>query len=175
MPNKLLTSKEVAKDIKTRAKRTRLRKPITIEKINPMVFDWPPVELIEGKPLRIKLPDDFRVKSTDPSRFSPELWEALLSETEETIRGLAKSKGGEYSGDEDRLLNFRRNAQDTGASKELIWRIYAAKHWDAIGQYIRDLGQGKKRQRTEPLSGRCDDLIVYLILFKAMLIENGDY
>jgi hypothetical protein len=55
---------------------------------------------------------------------------------------------------------------------ELVWRIYAGKHWDAISQYIKDIQTGKERHRLESLSGRADDLIVYLLLFKAMLMER---
>lgn len=57
---------------------------------------------------------------------------------------------------------------------ELVWRIYAAKHWDAVGQWIKDINQGKKRQRLESIGGRIDDLIVYLVLLKAMVDERGE-
>ena len=96
----------------------------------------------------------------------------LLTETIETITELGRKKGGEYAGDHDRLANFRRNGVDLNLPMEVIWRIYAAKHWDAIGQYIRDIMTNTDRQRMETLAGRADDLIVYLILFKAMLIER---
>lgn len=108
-----------------------------------------------------------------PPCFTHEEWEELLTETFATIRSLAKAKGGEYSGDSDRLANFRRNGTDLGVPMEVIWRIYAAKHWDALGQYVRDCASGTTRVRLEPLSGRVDDLIVYLLLFKAMLREKG--
>ena len=84
---------------------------------------------------------------------------------------LGTLKGGEYSGDTDRLANFRRNGEDQELPKETIWRVYAAKHWDAIGQYIKDIRQGKNRKRLETIDGRIDDLIVYLILLKCMVIE----
>jgi hypothetical protein len=100
-------------------------------------------------------------------------WDKLLEETFDKVRGLGRDKGAEYSGDVDRLLNFRRNGRDLDLPMEVVWRIYAAKHFDAIGQYVRDLAAGKERTRTEPMAGRADDLIVYLLLFKAMLIERG--
>ena len=98
----------------------------------------------------------------------------LLSETVDQIASLSKNKGGEYAGDVDRLANFRRNGVDLDLPMEVIWRVYCAKHWDAIGQYIRDLQSGKERIRLEPIAGRVDDMIVYLILFKAMLVERGE-
>jgi hypothetical protein len=105
-------------------------------------------------------------------------YDKLLAETWETINELGKKKGGEYAGDHDRLENFKRNGTRLNLPMEIIWAVYAAKHWDAITQYVADLRTGKTRPRMESLSGRCDDLIVYLILFKAMLqeriLERGD-
>ncbi|RNJ49423.1 hypothetical protein [Methylocystis hirsuta] len=89
------------------------------------------------------------------------------------MKKLATLKGGEYSGDVDRLANFRRNGEDCGVPIELVWRIYAGKHWDAITQYVHDMMSGKTRERLEGIEGRVDDLLVYLILFKAMLRERA--
>lgn len=104
--------------------------------------------------------------------FSHDEWNELLNEAFGNITSLAKLKGGEYSGDTDRLLNFRRNGKDLDLPMETVWRVYAAKHWDAIGQYIRDLQSGQTRERLEGIEGRIDDLLVYLLLFKAMVRER---
>ena len=96
----------------------------------------------------------------------------LVNSTIENIKTLENVKGGEYAGDKDRLHNFRHNAEDCGTRMELIWRIYAGKHWDALSNYIRDLLSNKERPRSEPIEGRIDDLIVYLILLKA-IIQDG--
>lgn len=109
---------------------------------------------------------------SDPRRFSHESFDKIIAQTIEQIRNLAALKGGEYAGDEDRLANFRRNAQSLGLDYRQIWAVYSAKHWDALIQYIKDVGQGTERRRLESLEGRCDDLIVYLLLFKAMLKEQ---
>jgi len=101
-----------------------------------------------------------------------ETYSKLAADTWQTVTELGAKKGGEYAGDNDRLANFRRNGLDLNLPMEVIWRIYAGKHWDAIGQYVRDLITGKTRPRMETLAGRCDDLIVYLLLFKAMLIDR---
>lgn len=106
--------------------------------------------------------------------FSHEKYQELVESTILTINQLSKLKGGEYAGDSDRLANFRRNGQNLGLPMEVVWAVYAAKHWDAILQYINDLNTGKERERLEPVSGRLDDLIVYCILFKAMLQERND-
>ncbi len=88
------------------------------------------------------------------------------------MKELGTLKGGEYAAEIDRLDNFRRNGVDCGVTMETCWRIYAGKHWDAITTYVRDLQTGKSRQRLETLDGRVDDLLVYLILFKCMLVER---
>lgn len=97
---------------------------------------------------------------------------ALIWEVFDTVNELSRLKGGEYSGDLDRLANFRRNARDCNVPMELIWRIYASKHWDAIMQYEQDLRTAKKRERSESIEGRITDLITYLILFLAMYRER---
>jgi hypothetical protein len=101
-------------------------------------------------------------------------YDKIITETWEHIVELGKKKGGEYAGDHDRLENFRRNGARLNLPMEVIWAVYAAKHWDAITQYIADVRVGTTRSRMESLSGRCDDLIVYLLLFKAMLYEREE-
>jgi len=104
--------------------------------------------------------------------FAHDRYDALVAETVAKLTELGRLKGGEYAGDDDRLANFRRNGAKLGLPMEAIWHTYTAKHWDAVEQYIKDLIAGKTRRRMEPLSGRLDDIIVYCILFKAMLIER---
>lgn len=104
--------------------------------------------------------------------YPHERYDALVKKTVDMITQLGKEKGGEYAGDRDRLANFRRNGDALELPMETIWRVYAGKHWDAVTQYIVDIQQGKTRPRMESISGRVDDLIVYLLLFKAMVDER---
>lgn len=112
--------------------------------------------------------DKYRVEN----HFSHSDWEKLLNDTITKISILSKLKGGEYAGDVDRLANFRRNAAVLGLSMEQVWAVYAAKHWDAVMQYVKDRSTGVNRDRLEPLEGRLDDLIVYCILMKAIVWEH---
>jgi hypothetical protein len=105
--------------------------------------------------------------------YSHARYEVLLDKAIEEIRKLSQMKGGEYAGDVDRLANFRRNAAALGLQMEQVWAVYAAKHWDALMQYVQDLGTGKTRPRLETIEGRVDDLLVYLLLFKAMFEERA--
>ena len=105
-------------------------------------------------------------------QFKHAEYDALVDDTIRKIKELGVLKGGEYAGDDDRLANFRRNGFDQDLPMETVWRVYAAKHWDAIGQYIKDIRSGTQRKRLESISGRVNDLIVYLLLFKAMVVER---
>lgn len=89
------------------------------------------------------------------------------------IHKLSELKGGEYAGDYDRLANFRRNGINLGLPPDTIWAVYAGKHWDAIMQYIKDHREGKTRERLESIEGRAYDLLVYTILFLAILDERN--
>jgi hypothetical protein len=98
--------------------------------------------------------------------------EIIVKDTFDNILRLRKVKAAEYSEDSDTLSNFRRNGEDLGLPMEVVWRVYAGKHWDALSQYVRDVGNGTRRVLSEPIGERIDDLIVYLCLFKAMLRER---
>jgi hypothetical protein len=99
--------------------------------------------------------------------------EELIKDTFDCILHLREVKAAEYSEDSDVLSNFRRNGEDMGVPMEVIWRVYAGKHWDALSQYVRDIGNGTRRVLSEPIESRIDDLILYLCLFKAMLRERS--
>lgn len=99
-------------------------------------------------------------------------FERLMDSTIEMMKELSEKKGGEYAGDTDRLANFKRNAEALELLPEQIWAVYAAKHWDAIMQYIKDSGKNFTRVRMEPIEGRLDDLIVYCVLMKGILWEK---
>ena len=109
-----------------------------------------------------------------PQSYSHDRYNHILKQTIDQIQSLGTIKGGEYAGDSDRLANFRRNAERLGLHMEQVWAVYAAKHMDSIMQFVQDMATGKDRQRSEPMSSRADDLIVYLILFKCMLDEAQD-
>lgn len=121
-------------------------------------------------------PNQTQLIRPEPSRkvFTPERYESMVSETFIEIQKLAKLKGGEYSGDIDRLENFRRNGRNLELPMEKVLLVYAGKHWDALNQYAKDIQNGKERTRLESITGRVDDLIVYALLFKAMIIERSE-
>jgi hypothetical protein len=115
--------------------------------------------------------------------FGNEKWQQVIESTFEQVRMLGKVKGREYSGEIDRLLNFRRLGDRFDLPMEVILAVYATKHWDSIQTYIRDMNlHGAnyltsieyRKNQSEPIGGRIDDLITYLLLLKCMVQERYD-
>lgn len=99
-------------------------------------------------------------------------FDKLVNETVEICKDIMVSKGGEYAHGDDRLDNFKRNAQQLGLTPEDVWMVYFRKHIDAITMAVKDVRVGNNRVVSEPIDGRFDDAINYLILGKALFIER---
>lgn len=112
----------------------------------------------------------------EPDRriFSNHELDKIIDYTFGQVKQLRTLKGGEYAGDVDALANFRRNSVQNGMTMEQCWGVYVSKHWDAVFQYIRDRAAGKVRVRLEGIEGRVDDIITYMMIFKAMLAEHTE-
>ena len=108
-----------------------------------------------------------RIQAWQP--YTQQQLDALIDETIKATMHLMKSKGAEYAHGSDRLDNFRRNAADLDVPPELVWMVYARKHWDSITTYVRDIKDGKQRDYSESIEGRFDDMINYCLLGKAMV------
>jgi hypothetical protein len=106
--------------------------------------------------------------------MTPERFSILFEEALAKVRQLAVVKGGEYAPGADRLANFKTNAEALGLPPEAVWAVYAGKHWDSIRTYVRDLNEGKDRERSEPIEGRFLDLIVYCFLGLGLLVDRDE-
>ncbi len=67
------------------------------------------------------------------------------------------------------FVNFNSVGKSLGLFPEMVLMVLASKHWGSVLDYAKDLEKGKKRERTEPIEAKIDDLIVYLCLLKAMI------
>lgn len=94
----------------------------------------------------------------------------LIDDVWTAVHHLNKTKGSDYSGDEDVLANFKRLATKLELTKEQVLGVYMTKHLDAIDTYIRE-----GNVKSEPIDGRINDAIVYLLLLHAMVIEGHDH
>lgn len=92
----------------------------------------------------------------------------VIAATFERIKELNDTKGCEYAGDADALANFRNRAEQLDLDPLKVWGIFFGKHADAIFAFIR---VGKVL--SEPIEGRIDDAILYLILLRALVKERG--
>ncbi len=100
--------------------------------------------------------------------MNKEDFKKVIEETFEQIRTLTATKGEEYARSSDQLANFRRSAEEAGIEPEQVWIVFFNKHIDAIKTFAK--GQARHTP-SEPIEGRIDDAILYLILYKAMVRE----
>lgn len=94
----------------------------------------------------------------------------LLQDQLVALQELTATKGEEYArSEDDQLANFKRQAAELGLDPEKVLAIFLNKHLDAIKSFIKT-GQ----VLSEPIHGRIDDAILYLILLKAMIVEKEE-
>lgn len=94
-------------------------------------------------------------------------FKALLDSTHKTLVDLTQSKGEEYSRDADQLANFKRQAEELLMTPEKVLMVYLNKHLDAVKSFVKT---GKIY--SEPIEGRIDDAILYLILLKGIVRDD---
>ena len=95
-------------------------------------------------------------------------FEQLLASTHDRLLTLTRTKGLEYAGSDDQLANFRRLGGRLGMPPEAVLFVYLSKHMDSITTYIRGLTEGLPPSLSEPIDGRIDDAILYLVLLRAL-------
>lgn len=93
----------------------------------------------------------------------------LLESTFTQLQHLTATKGAEYAHDADQLANFKRLGSSLSMHPSAVLLVYLAKHMDAVTAYVAALNIGTQPIESEPISGRIDDAILYLVLLKALL------
>jgi hypothetical protein len=107
-------------------------------------------------------------------------FQELLKQQHQALLALTATKGEEYANaPDDQLANFRRLGLKLGLPMEKVLMVYLTKHLDSIEHYIKPLASGHANNLTakalsEPIDGRIDDAILYLILLKAIVIERRE-
>ena len=96
-----------------------------------------------------------------------EFEDRFLKTTLEELIHLTRTKGREYANNDDQLANFKRLGTQLGLRPEQVLYVYLAKHLDSIQSFLRH----PEQDLSEPIEGRIDDAILYLILLKALLDE----
>lgn len=105
--------------------------------------------------------------------MNPEQFRQSIDELYERLKKLTATKGQEYKGGEgtSQFDNFERHAMSMGMTREQVLFVYLAKHIDSITTYIKDQAHGRKREYSEPITGRIDDAILYLLLLRGMVAK----
>ncbi len=98
-----------------------------------------------------------------------EKYNELVDSARKRLDGILKVKGHDYSGEVDRLANFKRVGENLGIMPVTALATYMHKHWDSIMTFVRE---GKLQ--SEPIDGRLDDLHNYLYLLEGLIKEVGD-
>jgi hypothetical protein len=106
--------------------------------------------------------------------MTPTEFNRLTATTFDTLHALQAVKGGEYASDDDRLANFKEAGKRLSTLPEQVLLVYLDKHYASICNFVRDLAAHRTRPRSEPIEGRVDDMIIYLLLFKALLEERKE-
>ena len=87
---------------------------------------------------------------------------------------LSEGKGAEYAGQEvshNEHANFDRLSTKLQIPPEKVLWVYLTKHLDSIENYINTQDQPAVKL-SEPITGRIDDAILYLLLLKGMVIRG---
>ena len=95
---------------------------------------------------------------------STEFRTRYLAGTMERLMDLTDTKGREYANSDDQLANFKRLAKRLGLTPAQVCTVYLTKHLDSIDSWVRN----PEQDLSEPIDGRIDDAILYLILLKAI-------
>lgn len=106
--------------------------------------------------------------------MSPQEMYKIVDSTFTEIQRLNSVKSGEYANDTDKLANFKDASMRLGLIPEQVLLTYLDKHYSSICNFVKDLAASRTRTRSEPIQGRVDDMILYLMLFKALLAERHD-
>lgn len=105
----------------------------------------------------------------------------LLKATHDRMVELTATKGEEYANNtifgnseadhmaQDQHANFKRLSEELGMKPEQVLSVYLTKHLDAVKSFLKH-----GRVYSEPIDGRIDDAILYLILLKGLVVEGRE-
>lgn len=105
--------------------------------------------------------------------MSPDRFLQTIDELHERLLTLTKTKGEEYKQREDnQFSNFDWLAKTLSLTREQVLVVYLTKHLNSINTWVSDCARGENRSYSEPVFGRIDDAILYLLLLRGMAEEK---
>lgn len=103
----------------------------------------------------------------------------MVRETFESITKLTATKGQEYAGDgsvnTNQHANFDRWSAELDMTPEKALKVLLNKHLDSINTWVKRLERepvSVMPAPSEPMEGRFDDAILFLLLMKGMYIRR---
>jgi hypothetical protein len=101
----------------------------------------------------------------------------IMASTYQDLQHLSETKGMEYRQDNYSNVhdNFDRQAAEMNTAPEKVLMIFLNKHLDAIKTHIKRMDSELAPTPSEPIYGRVDDAILYLLLLKAMFMRGPFY
>jgi ketosteroid isomerase-like protein len=100
-------------------------------------------------------------------------FDTLITSFLEACMGTKKTKGADYAESDDRLANFKQNADALGLTPFQVWAVYCSKHTDSIYKAIRR-NPSHPRKSGEHISENIKDVIVYNLLLLGLITELED-
>jgi hypothetical protein len=96
-----------------------------------------------------------------------------INELHKRLIDLTVTKGEEYKRREDsQFANFDRCAAELGLTREQVLMVYLNKHLNSIVVYTKDSAAGGNKAYAEPIVGRIDDSILYLLILRGMVEDR---
>lgn len=100
-------------------------------------------------------------------------FESIIENTLLTIKETLIVKGKEYVRDGNPFHNFEVGARKKNISREKVLDGFALKHFISIEDMVNDLDKGIQ-PKTSAVEEKYNDAIIYLLIQKAMMIENSN-
>lgn len=96
-----------------------------------------------------------------------------ISELHKRLVDLTITKGEEYKRrDDEQFANFDRTGTELGLTREQVLLVFLAKHLNSVTTWVRDIAAGRKFDYAEPITGRIDDAILYLLILRGMVEDR---
>lgn len=98
-------------------------------------------------------------------------FEEVVNTTLSEIQQLLVEKGKEYRRNNNPYHNFEVGSKITGRSKEKVLQGFLLKHLISVEDMRNDIEIGL-HQTEEKINEKYNDILVYFLIEKAMMIEN---
>jgi len=96
-----------------------------------------------------------------------------INELHERLLALTAAKGEEYTQRaQSQFANFEASAARLGLTREQVLMVALDKHMFSVTTWVNDSARGEAREYAEPITGRVDDAILYLLLLRGMMVER---